>query len=73
MTKTFVYNVNGTVLEDIEAFGKAWKQAVEIAKSEHTEITRQVVCGDDIRNEFYAVGGIFLNDRFYDKNKVKIF
>lgn len=73
MDKLFVYNVNGTVLEDTEAFGKAWKRAKEIATEEHVGIERQVVCGDSISNEFYAKGGCFLNERFYSAEKVKIF
>ena len=73
MAKTFTYCVNGTTFEDTEAFGKAWKDAVALAKEEHATITRAVVCGNDIRYEFYAKGGCFLNDRYYDKETVKVF
>jgi len=73
MEKMFIYNVNGTTFEDTEAFGKAWKEAKEMAKAEHTFITRQVVKGNEIRNEFYATAGIFLNERFMEKDKVAIF
>jgi len=62
MEKMFVYNVNGTVLEDTEAFGQAWAKAKEIATNEHTYIARQVVKGNDIRNEVYVKGGVFINE-----------
>lgn len=72
-TTMYVYNVNGTILEDTEAFGQAWETAKALATEEHTIITRQVVNGDSIRNEFYATGGCFLNERFYEPSKAKIF
>lgn len=70
--KLFVYEVNGETFEGNEAFGEAWKKAVALAKAEHCGIFRQVVCGEDIRNEFYAKG-IFLNERFYEPDKLYIF
>jgi hypothetical protein len=73
MEKIFVYEVNGETFEDVEAFGKAWKQAKEVATKEHTCITRQVINGENIKNEFYTNAGFFQNERFYDKDKVKIF
>lgn len=73
MEKMFVYNVNGTILEDNVAFGDAWRKAKELAKSEQCGIFRQVVNGEDIRNEYYAKGGIFLNERFYEPDKLYIF
>lgn len=73
MAKDFFYHVNGTEFHDTEAFGKAWKEAKALATEEHTYITRTVVCGDDIRYEFYADGGCFLPDRFWDDCKVKVF
>lgn len=71
--KDFFYNVNGTEFHDTEAFGDAWEKAVALAKEEHCGIDRTVVCGYSIRYEFYAVGGCFLNDKFKEKEKVKIF
>ena len=70
--KLFVYEVNGENFEDYEPFGEAWKKAKELATKEHCGIFRQVVCGEDIRNEFYA-RGIFLNERFYSPEKLYIF
>lgn len=73
MEKMFVYNVNGTILEDTVAFGDAWRKAKELAKAEQCGIFRQVVYGENIRNEYYAKGGIFLNERFYEPDKLYIF
>ena len=61
MKKMFVYSVNGTTFEDTVAFGEAWEKAEKQAKKEHTYITRQVICGDNIRNEIFCKG-IFLSD-----------
>ena len=72
MTKTFIYKVNGQEFTDNVAFGKAWETAKEVATKENAVITRTVVNGDNITHEFFAKGGCFLNDRFYDKEKVKI-
>lgn len=73
MSKLFIYSVNGSTFEDTEAFGQAWRDAKAMATAEHTCITRQVVCGDTIRNEFYAKGGCFLNERFDEVDKVAVF
>ena len=71
--KDFFYEVNGTEYHDTEAFGKAWKAACAQAKEDHAPIYRTVVNGDDVRYEFFAKGGCFLNMRFYEDEKVKIF
>lgn len=73
MNKLFVYEVNGETVEDTEAFGQGWKKAKEIATKEHTYITRQVIKGNDIRNEFYSKGGCFLPEKFFEKDKVMVF
>lgn len=61
MEKMFVYSVNGSTFEDTVAFGEAWKKAQVQAIEEHTYITRQVIYGNDIRNEIYC-RGVFLSD-----------
>lgn len=71
--KQFFYNVNGTEFADDVAFGQAWKDAVALAKEEHVGIDRTVVCGDNIRYEFYATGGCFLAERFRTVENTKIF
>ncbi len=74
MTKTFIYHVNGADFVDTEAFGKAWKEAKAFAFENHTCITRTVIAKEnDFRNEFFAKGGVFLNERFYEEGKAKIF
>lgn len=73
MDKLFVYDVNGTDFEDTVAFGAAWVQATALAKAEHCGIFRQVIYGENIRNEFFAKGGIFLAERFYHPDKLYIF
>jgi predicted nucleotidyltransferase len=71
--KEFIYHINGTEITDTEAFGKAWTKAKELATEEHTCITRTVIRDNQIEYEFYAKGGCFLNERFYEKERVKIF
>ncbi len=71
--KEYFYNVNGTEFVDTKPFEKAWEEAVSLAKKEHCGITRTVVDGDTLRHEFYAKGGCFLPDRFYDAEKLYIF
>lgn len=73
MDKLFVYNVNGTTFETTEAFGQEWKAAKQMAMEEHTIITRQVICGDEITNEFFAQGGIFMKEKFLGELKPYIF
>jgi len=70
---TFIYNLNGHEVETTEAFGEIWKQVVAIAKADHTEVWRTVVRGEDIRREFYAKGGCFLNEKYYKPEKAKVF
>ena len=66
MTTTFIYNVNGT-----EFYTE--KEAKALATAEHCEIWRAVVRAEDVRHEFYAKGGCFLNERFYTKEKARVF
>lgn len=73
MTQEFIYEVAGREFTDTEAFGTAWKEAKEVAKEEHCGIFRTVVSGDNLRYEFYAKGGCFLNEKFYTDAKLKIF
>jgi len=70
---TFIYIVNGTMIETTEAFGQVWKEAIAIAKADHTEVWREVIRGEDVRREFYAKGGCFLNERFYKPEKARVF
>lgn len=71
MTRTFIYIVNGTEIEDTEAFGTAWETAKMIAKNDHCGIDRVVICGTNIRYEFFTTGGFFANERFRDDYQIK--
>lgn len=75
MNKLFIYNVNGTHIEDTEAFEEGWRKAVALATEEHTIITREVVnmTTGESREEFYTTSGFFLTMRFYDKKSAQIF
>lgn len=73
MTKTFIYMVNGNEFIDTKAFGQAWKDAKAVAKAEHCGIYRSIVEGDNIRNEFFAKGGCFLNEKFFEDGRIEIF
>ena len=71
--KEFLYYVNGTEFADTEAFGQGWENAKALATEEHTYITRTVIDDNNMRHEFFAKGVCFLNERFYEKDRVKIF
>ena len=73
MTKMFVYDVNGTQFEDTQAFGQGWKNAKKVATEEHATITRAVVEGEKVTYEFFAKGGVFLNEKFYEVDRAKVF
>ena len=73
MDKLFIYEVNGVHIEDNEAFGKGWREAKEVAIANHTYIARQVIKGENISNEIFAVGGFFLPEDRCEKDEVKIF
>lgn len=68
----YIYIVNGTEHHTTEVWGQAWKDAKAQATAEHATIERAVVNGDKIRYEFYAKGGCFLADRFYNEELVKV-
>lgn len=69
----YIYIVNGTEYTTTDVWGQAWKNAQAQAKAEHTIIERAVINGEKIRYEFYAKGGCFLADRFYNEELAKVF
>ncbi len=74
MTKTFIYKVAGYEFRDTKAFGQAWREARAKATELHCGIFREVEEDEaEIRYEFYANGGAFLNMRFYTEKKLAIF
>ena len=68
----YIYVVNGTEHHTTEVWGQAWKDAKAQATAEHATIERAVINGDKVRYEFYAKGGCFLADRFYNEELVKV-
>ena len=72
MNTTFIYQVKGFEYRDTEAFGQAWKEAKAKAAELHTGIFRTVIKKGEERYEFFAKGGVFLNNRYYEHNE-KIF
>lgn len=70
--KKFIYVVNGVELEDEKAFGLAWAKAKELAKEQHTYITRYDVVGDKVTELYLANGMVFLtmNDKFNENVKI---
>lgn len=73
--KKFTYFVNEIEIigTDTEAFGAVWAKAKVVASEKNTYITRVVTNGEKERHEFFAKGGCFLNKRFFNKERVKIF
>ena len=58
--KKFVYQVEGFEFVDIEAFGKAWKEAKAKAAELHAAVYRLVIDGEKVRQEVYVKAGCFL-------------
>lgn len=72
--REYIYMVNGTEFyAGTDVWGQAWKDAQAQATAEHTIIERAVIVGSEVRYEFYAKGGCFLAERFYDSDRVKVF
>lgn len=72
--KEFIYIVNGSEFyAGTDVWGQAWKDAKAQATDEHCIIERAVICGEEIRYEFYAKGGCFLAERFYSPDRAKVF
>lgn len=71
--KKFVYQVNGYEFCGAEAFGDAWREAKEKAAELNAPIFRLVIKGEDVRQEYFAKGGVFLNVKFYSPEKVQNF
>lgn len=73
MTKTFIYRVGNHQMLDNEAFGRGWKVAQETAIKNHCAIYRTVISNKEVRNEFFANAGVFLNIRYFALEKLKVF
>lgn len=71
--KQFIYQVNGLVFEDTEAFGEAWKQAKAKATELHCPIFREVIKAGKVRHEVFYNGGVFNSVEFIREDNVKVF
>jgi len=72
--REYIYFVNGSEFyAGTDVWGQAWKDAKAEAAEEHCSIERAVIKGEDISYEFYAKGGCFLAERFYEPKLVKVF
>ena len=59
--KKFVYQVKGYEVADATAFGEAWKAARKTATELHCPIFRTVIRGEQVKQEVFVKGGLFLN------------
>jgi len=73
--KKFTYFVNEIEIvgTDTEPFGAVWKEAKRLATKENTYVTRIVNDKGKERHEFFAKGECFLNKKFFNKERVKVF
>ena len=62
MQKLFIYNFHGYIYESHEAFDSTYRQLMREAKANGEKVTRQVICGDKISNQYYHPGGIWLDE-----------
>ena len=58
--KTFIYNFNGDIYETTTAFDATYRAKMAEAKANGETITRQVIDGNKIANEYYHPAGIWM-------------
>jgi hypothetical protein len=58
--KHFIYNFNGTIHETTTAFDDTYYKLMREAKANGEAVTRQVIDGDKVTNEYYHPAGIWL-------------
>jgi hypothetical protein len=63
--KMFIYNFGGYIYESTTAFDDNYRKLMKEAKANGETVTRQVVNGEEIRNEYYR-NGCWLDERFRD-------
>ena len=60
--KYFVYNFNGYIYETTTAFNDTYRQLMREARVNGEKVTRQVIDGDKITNQYYHEAGIWLDE-----------
>jgi hypothetical protein len=59
--KTFIYNFHGYIHETNEAFDDTYRQLMREAKANGETVTRQVVDGNKVIDQYYHPAGIWLD------------
>ena len=59
--KLFVYNFNGEIYETTVAFDDTYRVKMREVKATGEPVSRQVINGDKITNQYYA-DGVWLNE-----------
>ena len=58
--KTFIYNFNGDIYETTTAFDATYRAKMTEAKANGETVTRQVIDGNKVVNEYYHPAGIWM-------------
>jgi hypothetical protein len=58
--KTFIYNFNGDIYETTTAFDATYRAKMAEAKANGETVTRQVIDGNKVVNEYYHPAGIWM-------------
>ena len=58
--KTFIYNFNGDIYETTTAFDDTYRAKMAEAKASGETVTRQVIDGNKVVNEYYHPAGIWM-------------
>ena len=59
--KTYIYNFHGYIHETHEAFDDTYRQLMREAKANGEKVTRQVVDGNKVTDQYYHPAGIWLD------------
>ncbi len=59
--KTYIYNFNGYIHETNTSFDDTYRQLMREAKANGETVTRQVVDGNKVTDQYYHPAGIWLD------------
>ena len=59
--KTYIYNFNGHIHETNTAFDDTYRQLMREARANGEKVTRQVVDGNKVTDQYYHEAGIWLD------------